>query len=113
MSRIKYWFFHRFHPKHKYNKVKLPLPPGYYDPETRIVYTVFEEFSKWFKFNNHLLEEYEKFKEIYDWWQSIRLTDESFEMFEGFPLDKEEKQRQENARSNFMYLCENVGHFWH
>lgn len=106
---------HRFVPRHKYNKVKLPLKPGYYDPDVRIIYTVFEEFCKWFEFHSktYKIHKYDKFKEIYDWWQSIRLTPESYDLFDGFPADEKEKEQQKKYKYYFMYLCDNVMYFWH
>lgn len=35
-SDIKWWFYHRFHPAHRYNIVKTGLRPGYHDFDTRM-----------------------------------------------------------------------------
>jgi hypothetical protein len=43
LDRIKYWFFHRWHPKHKYNTIVVG-PPGYYDPDQQIEDAIIKVF---------------------------------------------------------------------
>lgn len=40
-QKIKWWFFHRFHPKHRYNVVKTGLKPGYYDCDIQMFHACF------------------------------------------------------------------------
>ena len=52
-----WWFRHRFDPRHRYNIVRTELPPGYYDPETRILAAFF-----------HATAEYtDDMKDVLDW----------------------------------------------
>lgn len=52
-SKIKdayWWVQHRFNPKHRYNIVRLTrLEPGYYDPDMRLFYAMFEVFEDFMK----------------------------------------------------------------
>lgn len=41
LSDLKWWFYHRFHPRHRYNIVKTGLPPGYYDTDTVLLHAMF------------------------------------------------------------------------
>ena len=41
----KWWFCYRFVPKHRYNLVRLPLSPNYYDNNTRLFYAIFAIFE--------------------------------------------------------------------
>ena len=38
ISDVKYWFYYRFHPKHKYHIIKTNLKPGYYDTDHRLLH---------------------------------------------------------------------------
>ena len=42
----KWWFRYRFIPKHRYNLVRLPLPPAYYENDTRLFYAIFSIFEE-------------------------------------------------------------------
>jgi hypothetical protein len=35
ISDVKYWLYYRFHPKHRYNIIKIG-PPAYYDPDQKL-----------------------------------------------------------------------------
>ena len=41
----KWWFCYRFVPKHRYNIVRLPLPPKYYENDMRLFYAIFAIFE--------------------------------------------------------------------
>jgi hypothetical protein len=41
----KWWFCYRFVPKHRYNIVRLPLTPGYYENDMRLFYAIFAIFE--------------------------------------------------------------------
>ena len=43
---MKWWFCYRFIPKHKYNVVKLPLPPSFYENDERLFYAIFTIFEE-------------------------------------------------------------------
>jgi len=47
-----WWFIHRLVPKHRYHVVDTGLPPGYYDPDIRLLAGIFNEVHK-FVANNH------------------------------------------------------------
>lgn len=49
LVNIYWWIMHRFHPKHRYNIIKLPLKLSYYDWNIRIIYATFELFCEWKK----------------------------------------------------------------
>lgn len=44
-----YWaMMHRYHPKHQYNRIRIPsLEPGYYDPDMRIFHSMFDIVSEY------------------------------------------------------------------
>mgnify|MGYP001602085484 CR=1 FL=1 len=41
LKDIKWWFYYRFHPSHRYNKVDTCLSPGYYDKDKLILHACF------------------------------------------------------------------------
>lgn len=45
--RIKWWFFYRFHPRHRYHVVHTGLSPRYYDPATRMETAIVAMFMHW------------------------------------------------------------------
>jgi hypothetical protein len=47
-DNAKWWFLHRFHPKHRYFMVDTGLPPGYHDPDTRMTAALITEFKTMF-----------------------------------------------------------------
>jgi len=73
-----YWgFMHRFHPKYIHHIVHTGLKPGYYDPDSQIVNTIFTLTKRfiekaeiaWDSDPNHA-EVYRKLKEAIDWWDA-------------------------------------------
>lgn len=45
---IKWWVFHRFHPKHRYHVIKpRTLTPGYADPDIQMVHACFDLLSQY------------------------------------------------------------------
>jgi len=59
ISDFKWAILHRFHPKHRYNIVRLNLEPGYYDPDDRILHAIFDETSRYVDWN--------KKEKLFDW----------------------------------------------
>ncbi len=51
VRNIKWWFFHRFHPKHRYHVVRTRLEPGYYDPDTLILESCFALLCDFVEYN--------------------------------------------------------------
>lgn len=43
------WVLYRIHPRHKYNLLKTGLPPGYYDLDTRLLYSIMNEFKEFYE----------------------------------------------------------------
>lgn len=83
---IKWWFFHRFHPKHQYNIIKpATLGPGYYDPDTRILHAVMHELTDFLSYcdkhtdwdatpeHKHARAEMQA---VADWWKEYNELDE-------------------------------------
>ena len=89
----KWWLFHRFHPKHQYNKLETGLPPGYYDPNTQITYAIFYNFAKWYESDQHFLAR----------------TQEEIDEFISY--DENSKQYYEANKENFDRLRE-IYHWW-
>ncbi len=87
---VKWWFLHRFHPKHRYNVVDTGLPPGYYDVDTLMLHSVFNLFHEFMKRqhspNCHVdwtcdehIEEWTEMNEIWEWWKQRDTREERFE----------------------------------
>jgi hypothetical protein len=48
--RNAWWMLmHRFHPRHRYNIVRTGLPPGYYDPDTRMMHAMMTCLSEYLR----------------------------------------------------------------
>lgn len=90
-NRIKdvYWFFqHRLNPRHRYNTIYTSLKPGYYDPETQILYGCMDTFKNfmetcadkidWEGSGESHAKAYKEMEEIYDWWVNRRPKREDF-----------------------------------
>ncbi len=86
----RWWFSHRFIPKHRYNIIRTGLKPGYYDPDTQMLYGIMKLFCDWYDTCHHLIKvedfkdikdehsltyletnrsAFEEYKRIYDWWK--------------------------------------------
>lgn len=48
---LKWKILHRYHPKHRYNVVKLNLEPGYYDPDAQIFEAIFTLLTDFVELN--------------------------------------------------------------
>jgi len=98
---VTYWFLYRFHPQYMYHKVDTGLKPGYYDPDTRMLYGCFslmEEFVEinadhidWYANDEHKVL-WEELKELNTWWKI------------GRPMAHEKYKQacRANADSNFL-----------
>lgn len=76
-----YWgMVHRFHPKNKYNTIKIrSLKPGYYDPDQRILHGCFDLFCEWFEDENiskNIRDDMSTYSrecvDLYHYWMVIR-----------------------------------------
>lgn len=88
--RLKDWkwnILHRFHPRHRYNKVDTGLPPGYYDPCTRMIYACFNDLVRFVDhMNEHQVidwddceqsqQEWKEMNVLYTWWKEREHRDE-------------------------------------
>lgn len=81
LSNIKWWFFHRFHPKHRYNVIKTSLKPGYHDPDNRMFYAAFNLLCEFVEEAGDMInwedeaghsKAWKEMSELYDWWNNIR-----------------------------------------
>lgn len=83
LSDLKWAIIWRYHPNHQYNKVKLSLEPGYYDPDDRILYAIFDitsEFVEWNKkeklfdwsYNAEHKKTWDELVAINNWWKKER-----------------------------------------
>lgn len=69
---------HRVHPKYRYHVVKTGLKPGYYDPDTRILYTnmnltkefvdITKDTVEWNSDEGHR-HAWDELQTIYKWWE--------------------------------------------
>ena len=82
-----FWYcMHRFHPKHRYNTIKMAsLDAGYYDPDVRMLHACFDLFTEWFKYNafdeklitkETFSEHWDEAMELYLWWTVKHRDDE-------------------------------------
>lgn len=101
---LRWWFNHRFVPKHRYNIIRTGLPPGYYDPDDQLLHGIFNTFCEWYENDHHLMgrneeeidemctphfegdtfgkemyesrkQEYEDLKKAYLWWTKTAKKD--------------------------------------
>jgi hypothetical protein len=105
LSRLKWWILHRFHPKHKYNVIKLKLEPGYYDWDVRIIHATFELFSEWMECNE--CEYPEGFDEIESWWIRVRDDDDFW-----FKVGFEDNEEYKEFIDHYKFLVDNIFHLW-
>ena len=99
---VKLWFFYRFHPAHKYNKIDTRLPPKFYEVNTRMLYGMFSLLcehvenirraeieatiselremgaEKASHYGSTKLETYEEILALHDWWTRDRVADIAF-----------------------------------
>ena len=100
----RWWFAHRFIPRHRYNILRTDLKPDYYDPDTQITYAIFKAFSEWYENDQRYLARNEKeieemchdeigktnyemnktayqtLKDVYLWWtQTVKKDIEQYE----------------------------------
>jgi hypothetical protein len=48
LNNLKWWILHRFHPRHQYNRIRIPsLKPDYHDPDRRIIHATFDIVSEY------------------------------------------------------------------
>lgn len=88
LNNVKWFFIHRFHPKHQYHILKpRSLKPGYYDSDERILHACMDELSMFVEWNkkhqwvnwNGTKEHKHAWKEmnaIYKWWNRDRPASE-------------------------------------
>lgn len=81
----RYWkVIHTIHPWRRYHIVDTGLPPGYYDPDTRIMHAMFNELKKFVEFyvrngyectwsaTEEHLKWWNEMLRIYNWWVKVR-----------------------------------------
>lgn len=96
--RINNWYWslqHRFNPRHQYNIIRTSLKPGYYDPDTLILYACMDNLKRFFEYKVPLIEwqsdeghkkAYDTMKEIYDWWiNEFPYVEDNFTSFPELP----------------------------
>lgn len=76
LNDIKYWFFHRFHPKHRYNILKTKLEPAYYCFDTVILHAAFERFCEEYVHTREIvqlsMDVEAELDRLYVWWNFER-----------------------------------------
>lgn len=97
-SKIRDWYWwleHRLNPGHRYHVIDTGLKPGFYDPETRILYAVMEEVCSFFENTCDVITYYDadcdgdglvydqsdifmELLEIYEYWQWRKHFDSHF-----------------------------------
>lgn len=101
-TRVKWWFLHRFHPRHKYHVVKpRSVKPGYIDPGDMMFHACFDLLSEYVEnrlmkyhiteqdvaegsdYEKPLLEQQraveQKIIELYNWWNDRLVRDSAFD----------------------------------
>jgi hypothetical protein len=114
---IKWWFFHRFHPKHRYNIIKTGLKPNYYDPDTRIIYGTFNLVTEFVEYAPTVFDfkdtpEHEKvFTELSDavnWWkENEKLYGSLFDSYE------EETKYEDELKKHLTNIINNIFYLWY
>lgn len=86
-----WWFRHRFVPRHRYNIVRTGLPPGYYDPDERLIWAFFTTTAKYVEDTEGVIdwarnpEAWAAYKSAADWWKAHKDT-----LFEDCETDEAE-----------------------
>lgn len=106
-----YWaIVHRINPRHRYHVMKTGLPPGYYDPDTRLLYAVMNEVQRfvegtkdsvdWVENTGHE-DAWHVFNDAVDWWR--RYQDYVRGEEEGkFEYDREVQERLHTEADNHL-----------
>ena len=80
MKAVKWWFLHRFHPKHRYHIIDTGRGPGWCDRDElmavlirKIIIDFVEKekpYDHWDTVNSQHKEEWEKLKEVYEYFKA-------------------------------------------
>lgn len=132
MTQIFWWFAHRFIPKYIHHKPKCTLVPGYYDPDVRIINTVFEEVCKyvdtmedqglgdWTLSADHE-QAWKAFTDARKWWKELRVNmQEEIESLWATNYSyyhevayQREGQLMELDKKHLKEVIDNIGFMWY
>lgn len=100
-NTLYYWVAWRFIPRHQYNKIRLDLPPGYYDGDDRIEAAILTEFIHWYESDQHHEETRKPVEDLYKQAKSKSVCE--------WYYDFDSEEREELITTIFM----NRGRFWY
>jgi hypothetical protein len=109
-----WWFRHRFEPRHRYHFVSTGLPPGYYDPDLRLIHALFNETSRFVERTRGVVawdadeghsEAWRAFTGAAEWWVTHKGT-----LFDD-PRTEEAEWRE--AEEHMMAVIENLRVMWY
>jgi hypothetical protein len=120
LSKIKWWFLHRFHPKHRYNVVKTGLKPGYYDPSERIIFSVFSLVAQYYDNNvawgfYDVYNDLPRIREAVLWWKTHKaIVAEGVPLTEDLKADFEaEVQLEKEIQEHLHNIITDVRKLWY
>ncbi len=118
---LKDWWWeliHRLHPRHKYHIIRTGLKPGYWDPDTRITFAVFniaEEFVdgtkdvvNWDDNEGHK-DAWAKLTAAVDWWRKNKLKILDVDA----NLTKEAEKLCEDRNMHLANIASILGYMWY
>lgn len=98
-NEIKYPLLYRYHPRYKFHIIKTQLSPGYYDPDIRMMESMFAllcEFVEYMEETNAVdwdsdephQKAWNEMKILYNWWHKRKTREEDFDKKVPYPKTK-------------------------
>lgn len=126
LGRIYWWFQHRFNPRHRYHIVYTGLKPGYYDTDTRLLYSNFNLVCNYFEREAvdiswdrpKYQEVYKTLHEIHEYWRggeraALEKTADEFHVIDCWEeAEKAEKQMHDRDRLYLHKMVDILDYLW-